>query len=401
MSSRNRRKQIKEEADFLTSDPNNLDPKTADAIGFGKFGDLAMDIAAADQEYQAIEAVSIFDIVPNSIQPRYAIPHAISDIYSVTSDHIVDIFTRWIEEVQLARKQEFDVQSYLLGEQTKRGEQAEVPEEELPAIPTSSTSNIEKSLMKIVDLAASIRRDGLSNPVSLVRHDKLYELETGERRWLAYHLLHWQFGEADIVADNQKRNWSRIPSRIVKQVDVWRQASENNARDNLNAISKARQLAVLLMDLHGWDNFGTFDEFEDEQDFYAQVADGNQWRIPRGTGEKLLNAMGLSNAGQLRQYRALLRLPSEEWRKGDDENMTEGELRKVLSQLDTVTPVTVGTSKSNQNPVNKLATDANQWRSKLRKQLTTDPTTRTELKTLIDDEIKQLQQLRDELDNLD
>jgi ParB-like chromosome segregation protein Spo0J len=401
MSSRNRRKQIQEESNLLTSDPNQLDAKTADAIGFGGLGDLAVDIAAADLEYQAIEAVSIFDIVPNAIQPRYAIPHVISDIYTIKSDNMVDIFTRWVEEVQLERKQEFDIQAYLLGDQTLRGEQAEAPEEELPAISTTSISNLEKSLMKIVDLAASIRRDGLSNPVSLVRHDGFYEIETGERRWLAYHLLRWQFGEADIITEGHKRNWSRIPSRIVKRVDVWRQASENNARDNLNAISKARQLAVLLMDLHGWQNFAHYDEYEDEQDFYAQVADGNQWRIPRGAGEKLLNAMGLSNAGQLRQYRALLRLPSDEWRRGDDENLTEGELRKILSQLDTVTPVTVSTSKTQQNPVNKLATDANQWRNKLRHQITTDPTTRNELKNLIEDEIKQLQQLMDELDNLD
>lgn len=402
MSSRNRRKQIREEDNLLDSNPNSLDPKMADAIGFG-LGELALDIASADSEYQAIEAVSIYNINPNVIQPRYTIPHSLTDIYTVHSDNAIDIFKRWIEEVKLERAHgEFDIMNYLLGEKTARGEQAEKDEDELTSISTNPSTNIEKSLMKIVDLAASIRRDGLSNPISLVRHDGYFELETGERRWLAYHMLHWIFGENDLLPNDQKRNWSRIPSRIVKEVDIWRQASENNARDNLNAISKARQLALLLMDLHGWDKFIPFGEFDDEQDFYSQVADGNDWRIPRGHGEQLLNAMGLSDASQLRQYRALLRLPSEEWRKGDDENLTEGELRKMQNRSHTVTGVTVSSDKSQPDPLMKLATDADLWREKIRKQMsTTDQHTRQELRVIVEDEIQQLHQLMSELDKLD
>lgn len=401
MSSRNRRKQIDQESGFLTSD--SLDAQKADAIGFGGLGDLALDIAAADMEYQAIEAVSIFDIVPNKIQPRYAIPHLITDIFEIKSDNMTEIFKRWVEEVKLETKKDFNIQDYLIGDKTARGEYAELPETELTSIPDVPFHSIEKSLMKIVGLAASIRRDGLSNPVSLVRSGTQYEIETGERRWLAFHLLHWQFGDADIISDRVKRNWAKIPSRVVKHVDVWRQASENNARDNLNAVSKARQLAVLLMDLHGWDNFATFTEFEDEQDFYAQVSDGNQWRIPRGAGEKLLNAMGLSNPGQLRHYRALLRAPSDLWREGDDQDLSEGELRKKMQiTQDTVTGVTVTQPKQSSNPVKKLEIDANQWRTKLRQQMTTtDSSTRNQLKNLIEDEIKQLHQLMDELDTLD
>jgi len=400
MSSRNRRKQIEEEANLLNANPNSLDPKTVDAIGFG-LGELALDIAAADAEYQAIEAISLYNIVPNVTQPRYTIPHSLTDIYTVHSDNIIDIFQRWIEEVKLERAQgEFDITSYLLGENTSRGEQAEKPDEELTSISTSPPSNIEKSLMKIVDLAASIRRDGLTNPISVVRRGNNYELETGERRWLAYHLLHWKFGENDLLPNNKQRNWSRIPARIVKEVDIWRQASENNARDNLNAISKARQLALLLMDLHGWDNFVPFDKFEHEQDFYSQVADGNEWRIPRGHGEQLLNAMGLSDASQLRQYRALLRLPFDIWCKADDENLTEGELRKIQNQSFTVTPVTVSSGKDQIDPLIKLATDADQWRKKIRKQMsTTDYSARQELKILVEEEIEQLRQLMDELDS--
>ena len=143
-----------------------------------------------------------------------------------------------------------------------------------------------------------------------------------------------------------------------------------------------------------------FNEFENEQDFYSQVADGNKWRIPRGHGEQLLNAMGLSDASQLRQYRALLRLQPEDWRKGDDENLTEGELRKIINQSYTVTGVTVSSQKTQTNPLQKLATDADHWRKKIRKQMSsTDQDTRDELKLLVEDEIEQLKRIMEELDN--
>ena len=400
MSSRERRRKIQVEENLLSANPNSLDPKTADAIGFG-LGDLALDIAAADSEFQAIEAVSIQEIHPNSIQPRYSIPHDLTDIFALHPRNLVDIFERWIIEVQLETgRKDFDILPYLRGAATHRGQLAETdggdanPADQLP-------SSKEQALMKIVDLAASIRRDGLSNPISLVRLSDHYEIETGERRWLAYQLLYWKFGDGDRRANGSIVNWSRIPARIVNQVDVWRQASENNARDNLNAISRARQLALLLMDLHGWGNFAKIDRCENEQSFYAQVADGARWRIPRGQGERLLNAMGLSDAGQLRQYRALLRLPADLWRKGDDEDLTEGELRKMKAALDSVTRVTVSPPKQKKDAVTRLAADATQWRNKLRKEINSvDSSNKPKIRRLIETEIRQLMRLIADIDDL-
>ena len=398
MSSRDRRRKIQTEENLLSANPNTLDPKTADAIGFG-LGDLALDIAAADNDFQAIEAVSIQQIHPNSIQPRYSIPHDLTDIFALHPRNIVDIFERWIIEVQLESGQkDFDILPFLHGQATSRGAQAEndSPDQTTSEHPPSSK---EDALMKIVDLAASIRRDGLSNPISLVRHADYFEIETGERRWLAYQILYWKFGDGDRRPDGSVVNWSRIPARVVKQVDVWRQASENNARDNLNAISRARQLSLLLMDLHGWDNFVKIDACENEQAFYAQVADGAAWRIPRGQGERLLNAMGLSDAGQLRQYRALLRLPADLWRRGDDENLTEGELRKMKAALDNVTRVTVKTAKSKKDAVARLAADATQWRNKLRKEINSlDTNNKPKIRRLIEAEIRQLMRLIADID---
>ena len=400
MSSRERRRKIQDEENLLFANPNTLDPKTADAIGFG-LGDLALDIAAADSEFQPIEAVSIHEIHPNAVQPRYAIPHDLTDIFALHPDNIVDIFERWIIEVQLERGQnDYDIVNFLLGSLTDRGERAESSEGE--AASSQAASSKELALMKLIDLAASILRDGLSNPISLVQRDGRYELETGERRWLAYHILYWKFGDGDKRQNGKVVNWSRIPARIVSQVDVWRQASENNARDNLNAISRARQLSLLLMDLHGWHNFSKLEGCDSEQAFYAQVADGAAWRIPRGQGERLLNAMGLSDASQLRQYRALLRLPAELWRKGDDEDLSEGELRKMRAALDSVTRVTAARGKRKKDTIARLAADATQWRNKLRKEINVvDLAERPKLRKLIEAEIRQLLRLMADIDESD
>ena len=398
MSSRERRRKIQDEENLLFANPNTLDPKTADAIGFG-LGELGLEIAAADSEFQPIEAVSIHEIHPNTIQPRYSIPHNLTDIFAFNPKNIVDIFQRWIIEIQLEKgQQDYDIINFLLGSATARGERVESDDGEAPPA-NQLASGKEFALMKLIDLAASIRRDGLSNPISLVQHDDRYEIETGERRWLAYHILYWKFGDGDKRPDGSVVNWSRIPARIVNQVDVWRQASENNARDNLNAVSRARQLALLLMDLHGWQNFSKLDACDNEQAFYAQVADGSTWRIPRGQGERLLNAMGLSDASQLRQYRALLRLPGELWRKGDDEDLSEGELRKMRAALDSVTRVTVARAKRKKDTIARLAADATQWRNKLRKEIdSVDLDNRPKIRKLIEAEIRQLLRLMADID---
>ncbi|MCY3575493.1 MAG: ParB N-terminal domain-containing protein [Chloroflexi bacterium] len=400
MSSRERRRKIRDEDNFLFTNPNSLNPKTADAIGFG-LGDLALEIAAADNDFQAIEAVSIHEIYPNPIQPRYSIPHDLTDIFTLQPSSIVEILERWITEIQLEPgKQSFDITNHLRGQSTDRGALAETDESGAAADDQPASAK-HVALMKLIDLAASIRRDGLSNPISLAHHGNHYEIETGERRWLAYHILYWKFGDGDKRPDGSIVNWSRIPARIVNRVDVWRQASENNARDNLNAIGRARQLSLLLMDLHGWHNFASLADCETEQAFYAQVADGGDWRIPRGQGERLLNAMGLSTASQLRQYRALLRLPADLWRRGDDADLTEGELRKIKATLATVTPVTVARRKKRRkDALARLTADANQWRNRLRKEINAvDAESRPHIRRLIEAEIRQLVRLIEDIDD--
>jgi len=49
MSSRERRRKIQDEENLLYANPNTLDPKTADALGFG-LGEQAMEIPAAHSD---------------------------------------------------------------------------------------------------------------------------------------------------------------------------------------------------------------------------------------------------------------------------------------------------------------------------------------------------------------
>lgn len=324
-------KQIDINDPFATdlSNPAEVDQTLYGAVDIGK-----------KAKRDRIRNIDINAISPDPMQPRRVVPTLVRQASDGTP---LGILSKWFELVEEERANRF-------AEAIQRGDilESEAPEAKFPLhvyMFSGDTERagdnaqpdfgyLESSLLKVVDLASSIHRDGLTNPISVASVEgetEKYVIETGERRWLAYHLLEIFFEDED---------YSKIPVRLVDEVSIWRQAAENNARDNLNAISRARQLAILLMDLHGWDNFQSLSDFDHEQDFYAQVGDGNQWGVPRGKGEQLVNAMGLKNNVQIRQYRALLRVPRELWLTADDRDMTEREIRDLMSQ-GSVTPVTV------------------------------------------------------------
>lgn len=283
------------------------DPQEAARQTWG--GDMPDDLRAGRRE--RIHLIPIDEIVPDLQQPRRAVPSSVRAVVP-NARHAIQWLQVWNDQV-----------GFHLGQITQ-----DVIEQQWEPPADFEPRPVESAWLKLLELASSIRRDGLTNPVTLVKQGDLFVLETGERRWLAYGLLHFFYGD----------DYARIPARIVDRFDVWRQATENNARSDLNAIGRARQLAILLMDVLGIQTFQPFEAFDFELDFYAQVADGELYRIPRGQGPRMVAAMGLSNVVQLRQYRALLRLPRELWIRADDENWTENAIRQMV---DNVTGVTV------------------------------------------------------------
>lgn len=283
-------------------DENLFDVGAAASDGYGH------DMGAQNTDIQTkpiirAKPIDIFVIAPNPMQPRRLVPS------QFRGGPLMDQIETWLEAVEEESGRAFPLEALIMGKVELRArEERQATVDELP-------------LLRLADLAASIHQDGLANPITVAGSGDSYLIETGERRWAAYHLLH-----AYIGGDG----YGAIPARRVSAVNLWRQASENTARDNLNAIARARQIALLLMDLHGWDHFAPIESFDWEQDFYAQVADAAKWRIPYGRAERLCAACGFENASRIRQFRALLRLSREQWAAADDRDIAEFELRKWL-----------------------------------------------------------------------
>lgn len=268
--------------------------------------------------------ISIADILPDPAQPRRAIPSAARVAWDgkAYAEIIQWALDRWrqIAEEELGEK----LPIYLATEPPEGYKRIEVEE---------ATTPITFKLLKLVDLANDIYLNGLNEPIHVVPMESGYRGESGERRWWAHWWLY-------LVTGDEK--WTKINAFVRDDFSVWRQASENGARQQLNAIALARQLARLLIDIYQRDGvqFASYAEAlaqsECDRAYYAQVADGDVYRVPRGWGEKIVAAMGLSHTQQLRQYRALLRLPDEIWVKGDDQSWTEGALRPHTVAVATV-----------------------------------------------------------------
>lgn len=283
------------------------DAPTFEAVDRAGYGHGPLDLGDKVNVHQ----IAIDQIEPDPQQPRRAIPRS---IYEQWNGDLETLFTTW-QAVIRAYNSAFDLAALL----DESGDLSLDPDEKDITLADPALHPAERALRRIIALAASIRHNGLINPITVInRPTGGFYLETGERRWLAHHLL-WQHTEDS--------RWKKIPARKFQTLDVWRQASENNARDNLNAIGKARQLAILIMDLQEEAQFQPLANFENEQDYYRQAAES---RIPRGTGEKLLNALGVEHRSAISRYRALLNLPYEVWTLADEYDWPEGKLREFV-----------------------------------------------------------------------
>lgn len=267
---------------------------------------------------QHIRQISIFDIIPDPIQPRRAVPSNVRKQWNDNPFMIGDLFSAWLKAVVEERKGEFPLDDYLLVKEGNHDRSEEA-------------GPIETSFMAIIDLALSIRREGLINPVTVaMKGPQRYQLETGERRWLAYHLLHAYFDGSSSDIPNEQNKWGKIPAIEVTQIDVWRQATENTVRANLNAIGKARQFAILMMALHA-EQGKTFQPFDpkarSDRAYYAQVTKFEN--IPYGKRDTLLSAMGVKSPAEFTRCRQLLSLPDEVWIAGDDYNLSQDRLLEL------------------------------------------------------------------------
>lgn len=258
--------------------------------------------------------LSITHVWPDMKQPRRAVPLAARGQWTGNPNDVPAVLAEWHELAEREIGGTLDLLSLV----RNSGEGLEVDPEQSPVV---------AEYLELVALAASIHNRGLTNPITVTKQGKRYIIETGERRWLAFHLLSlWAEGD-----------WIKIPSVVKERADVWRQAEENAARRPLNAIGIARQLALLIMDMYHEEDFGQFDQVvlpgECDRKFYAYVANGQTWPVKRGLGQAVLNATGLKSKNQISQYRNLLDIPDAMWLAADVENWTEFKIRSALQEL--------------------------------------------------------------------
>lgn len=259
--------------------------------------------------------VDIFELRADVTQPRRTVPLSVRGNWDGTADDVPDLLERWGDAAKAERGKP------ILPHLVVRGlleDPIEVDEK---------TEPISYRFLDLLKLAGSIRREGLLNPIQIYRQGTGGQIVAGERRWLAHHVLN--------MYDEDVEQWSMIPAVQTDKVDVWIQATENGRRAPLNAISMARQLALLIMDMYK--DEAEFASYADtiasggsDLDFYAQVADGTTYRIKRGMTDQILEVTGLTSRKSVQRYRDLLNLDDETWTIADEEDWTEGACRRIL-----------------------------------------------------------------------
>lgn len=337
--------------DQLRNRPNHM---------LGAF-DIMQQATGDANSVESIGLVSIFEITPDPAQPRRVVPNTVRSRaeWNGGPETTKGLFDAWIDAFAEESDMDSRTARMIVG---RLLEGKPLDEDDMYQDGSEAERHmgpVTASLLAVVDLAASIRRDGLINPATLYQTDPAappgqsgYRIETGERRWLAFHLLYTFTGDT---------KWNKMPAQIVGAPSVWKQAVENNARMELTAIGKARQLAILVMDLYAQagHEFQPYEAFDHDRHFYAQVADGNiAFRIPKGKGEEIMQAMGLKSPKRLGQFRALLRLPDELWSQADDENWSEGFIReqavRLRGEFDTSTIVEVSDEEEPTSPIGEV-----------------------------------------------
>jgi hypothetical protein len=181
----------------------------------------------------------------------------------------------------------------------------------------------EQLLRDLVNLAVTIRDDGQVNPLTVVDVSqgvtRLFRIETGERRYWATWLMR------DFLSSYTGDGM--IPCIVIPPTTAspFRQAKENTSRAGLNAIAMARQVALLLLHVHGF----PMPEGPVNHDFYRQALELDL-RGKREYTDAILSAMGGITKQQLSDYKMLLKLGDEAVEIADRHNLEQLKLRYVL-----------------------------------------------------------------------
>lgn len=275
--------------------------------------DIAAEVARMEtggEQPAGIEPdrIPIADILPDPIQPRRAMPEILRARWCDGAP-ITGVLAQWSNDVQQdAARFGFDLDwnALLFGnvfDDISLQDRAVQPDSRL--------------FLELLRLANSIHKHGLEQPITVYRIDgDLYRVQVGERRLLAFYILNWLLGS----------DYATIPAIIQDAYDPFAQALENGARENLNAIGRARQLAIILKELH---QQPLPDTGQPGQSWYAEAA---ALRVPHGMADEVALMIGLNSPRMTRHYLDLLTLPGEVWNWADQFNWTEGKIRGMIKR---------------------------------------------------------------------
>lgn len=264
-----------------------------------------------------VERLLLEMVRPDPVQPRRVLPEQLHFAFHNNRLTHTQALKELVQLVQVAARQRGrpfnNVLELLPNAEDEREDETDVklsPEETL--------------LRDLVNLAVTIRDDGQVNPLTVVDVSqgvmRQFRIETGERRYWATWLLR------DFIPSYDGDGM--IPCIIIpaERSSVFRQAKENTARSGLSAIAMARQAALLLLTVHGYQ----IPDAAVPNDFYRQALELDL-RGKREYTDAILSAMGGIKRAQFSLIKSLLRLSDEAIELADRHDIEEGKLRHVVS----------------------------------------------------------------------
>ncbi len=267
-----------------------------------------------------VERLLLEMVRPDPVQPRRVLPEQLHFAFHSNRLTPTQALKELVQLVQVAARQRGRPFNNVL-------ELLPNPDDENDEDQSVHLSPEEQLLHDLVNLAITIRDDGQVNPLTVVDVSQgvtqQFRIETGERRYWATWLLR------DFIAGYNSDGM--IPCIIIpaERSSVFRQAKENTARSGLSAIAMARQAALLLLTVHGYE----IPSAAVPNDFYRQALELDL-RGKREYTEVVLSAMGGIKKGYFSEFKALLRLSDEALELADRHNIEQYKLRHVLALPD-------------------------------------------------------------------
>jgi hypothetical protein len=298
--------------------PNNGNTSRMDDLLASVTGDLLNDLPQtfADNTIR-VERILLEMVRPDPVQPRRVLPEHIHTAFHNNRATPTQALRELVQIVQIAARQRGRPFNNVL-ELLPNGDDEREDET------TVNLSPEETLLRDLVNLAMTIRDDGQVNPLTVVDVSqgvtRLFRIETGERRYWATWLLR------DFIPGYTGDGM--IPCIVIpaNRSSIFRQSKENTARSGLTAVALARQAALLLLTVHGYE----IPAYAVGNDFYRQALDLDL-RAKREYTDMILSAMGGIKRGQFSYIKGLLRLSDEALELADRHNIEEKKLRYVIS----------------------------------------------------------------------